>query len=148
MQTVQSSLVPIQLSSDNGATFKDVVCLTSYDIPLNTPSTSVSTFCGQAVGLGNIAFNPKFSAVCDSAPDADTVSYADVLAWQIAKTKLRFRVDYPGQGSSSKVPLSTSKGIAVSLIPISKLRWMMFSSSMSRSPEKVNCKQHRNECTC
>jgi hypothetical protein len=101
MQTVQSSLVPIQLSSDNGATFKDVVCLTSYDIPLNTPSTSVSTFCGQAVGLGNIAFNPKFSAVCDSAPDDDTVSYADVLAWQIAKTKLRFKVEYPGQGSAS-----------------------------------------------
>jgi hypothetical protein len=102
MQTVQSSLVPIQLSSDNGATFKDVVCLTSYDIPLNTPSTSVSTFCGQAVGLGNIAFNPKFSAVCDSAPDADTVSYKDVLNWQINKTKLRFRVDYPGQGSSNE----------------------------------------------
>jgi hypothetical protein len=102
METVQASLVPIQLSDDNGATYNDVVCLTSYDIPLNTPSTTVSTFCGQAVGLGNITFNPKFSAVCDSDPDdASSISYAQILQWQIAKTKLKFKVEYPGQGSTN-----------------------------------------------
>jgi hypothetical protein len=97
--SIQSSDMPIELSFDNGVTWKDLVCLTDYQIPLNSPVTATDTFCGKKVGVGNIEFNPSGTATCEVIPDAGEASASELLDVQNAKSSIRFRVQNPQSGS-------------------------------------------------
>jgi len=99
MQTIQSSDAPIELRVAGTEEYKTLVCTSDYNIPLNTTVNTVDTFCGRAVGLGVIEFNPAGSAVCEQQPTSDQVTYNDLVSWQLAKTILEFRVQFPGTGS-------------------------------------------------
>lgn len=100
MQTVQSNLVPIELSFDNGATWQVLVCLTQYNIPVTTAINTLSTFCGTAVGVGTAAFNASGTAVCELNPTAGAqVTFNTLLAAQMAGLQFKFRVRYPITGS-------------------------------------------------
>jgi hypothetical protein len=102
MTTIQASAVPLRLSDNAGVSFKDVVCLLNYDVPLETQVNQVDTWCGTASGYGNIRFNPKGSAVCEANPDNSTqVTLNEMLNWQVNKTPLLFKVEYPGSGGSA-----------------------------------------------
>lgn len=100
MQPIQSSNLPIWLSAD-GNTYKQLVCLENYNIPLDTQVTETATFCGNSVGLGILKFTPTGSAVCEIAPTGQQVTYKDMVAWQKAQTLLWFKVQYPSPGSTS-----------------------------------------------
>jgi len=100
MQTVQSSNAPIEVREKGTLPWKTIVCAENYSIPVNTQVTTTDTFCGRAVGLGVLEFNPTVSAVYEDAPDTTMVTYDDMLAWQVNKTTLEFRVQYPGTGSA------------------------------------------------
>jgi len=100
MQTVQSSNAPIEVREKGTTPWKTIVCAENYSIPVNTQVNTTDTFCGRAVGLGVLEFNPTVSAVYEDDPDTTMVTYSDMLAWQVAKTTLEFRVQYPGTGSA------------------------------------------------
>jgi hypothetical protein len=97
--SIQSANMPIQLSFDNQVTWKDLVCLTDYQLPLNSPLTATDSFCGKKVGVGNIEFNPSGTAVCEVIPDASEVSAPELLDVQNAKSSIYFRVQNPQSGS-------------------------------------------------
>jgi len=99
MTTIQGELAPIWLSADGGNTFKLLVCLETYDVGLSTTVNQTETNCGIATGLGAIKFIPKGSAVLEANPGEDEVTYKDMLDWQLNKTLLRFKTEYPGSGS-------------------------------------------------
>ena len=99
MNTIQGELAPIWLSDDDGVTFKLLVCLETYSVGLDTTVNQTETNCGIATGLGAIKFIPKGSAVLEADPGVDEVTYEDMLAWQLNKTLLLFKTEYPGSGS-------------------------------------------------
>lgn len=99
MASIQSSNVPIELSFDNGVNWLTLVCLTQYNVPVDTPTNIVETFCGTEVGLGSTTFNPTGTAVCKVDPDTNQVTYQQMLTTQMNELEIMFRVQYPGTGS-------------------------------------------------
>ncbi len=100
MQTIQGELAPLFLSSDGGITWKALVCLETYNVPLATTVNESETNCGVAVGLGAIKFTPTGSAVCEASPLATQVTMQDMINWQVNKTQLMFKSEYPGSGGT------------------------------------------------
>lgn len=98
MTTIQGELAPLLLSADGGVTFKTLVCLETYNVPLATQVNEVDTNCGVAIGLGPVKFTPSGSAVCEAAPVAGQVTYHDMVNWQVTKQSLVFKSEYPGTG--------------------------------------------------
>lgn len=101
MATIQSNLVPIQLRVKGSSTWLDLVCLTSYNIPVETATNNTETFCGTAVGLGAISFNPTGTAVAETVPTGTQVTYDQIIAWQMQQTLLEFRSLYETSGGSA-----------------------------------------------
>lgn len=108
MQVIQAITIPLELSADNGATWQTLVCIDSHDTPMETQITKTNTFCGVAVGLGPIQFDPSGTAICSIDDDPTQVSLKDMQAWQVAQKVLKFRVqDVSNPGSiGSRVYLS------------------------------------------
>lgn len=100
MNSIQGELAPIMVSSDGGITWKTIVCLETANIPLATTVNEVETNCGVGVGLGAIKFNPAGSAVCEATPTSAQVTYKDMVQWQVNKTLIMFKVEYPGSGGT------------------------------------------------
>lgn len=98
MADIQSTLVPLEISED-GNTWKTLVCLEGYNVPVSTSTTETETFCGKSVGLGAKTFNPTGNAVHNPAKTTDEVTYDDMLNWQLNDTLIYFRSAYPGGGS-------------------------------------------------
>jgi hypothetical protein len=97
--TINAKDAPIELSFDNGATWKTLVCLKDVSIPLTTPVTAEDTYCGKKVGVGVIEFNPSGNAVCETRPDADEVSHDDLVEKMDAGTSFLWRIQNPTSGS-------------------------------------------------
>lgn len=100
--TINAKDMPIELSFDNGVTWKVLVCLKDESIPLTTPTTAEDTFCGKKVGVGDIEFNPSGNAVCETNPDANEVSHDDLVQKMAAKSSFLWRVQNPTIGSVGK----------------------------------------------
>lgn len=98
---IDSILAPIELSADNGVTYKVVICIVGWTVNLQTQTTTTDTQCGRIVGTGVVAFNPTIQAVCDQAPSTVQVSMKDCYTWQVNKTSLKFRVQSPATGTFS-----------------------------------------------
>lgn len=99
MNSIQGELAPLYLSTDIGVTWKALVCLETYNIPLATEVNEVNTNCGLAVGLGPVKFTPQGSAVCEATPTGAQVTYHDMVNWQVQKTLLMFKTEYPPSGA-------------------------------------------------
>lgn len=97
--TINAKDMPIELSFDNGVTWKILVCLKSISIPLNVPVTEEETYCGPKVGVGAVKFNPSGEAVCETRPAATEVSFDDLLEQMNAGTSFLWRVRNPTSGS-------------------------------------------------
>lgn len=95
MSDIQASGIPIKFSSDNGVTWKTLICLKNYNVPISRSTNESETFCGKSVGLGSLSFNPQGNAVCDTVPDSDEVTLNQMLIWIEGKTELLFRTAYP-----------------------------------------------------
>lgn len=104
MQTLQSKDSPIQLRVKGTSPWKTLVCLENFNVPLATQVTETDTFCGNAVGLGIVKFNPTGSFVFEQFPDSDQVSYDQMVEWQLARTTLEFLVEYLGSTGSTSTP--------------------------------------------
>lgn len=99
MNSIQGELAPLYLSTDSGVTWKALVCLETYNVPLATTVNEVETNCGVAVGLGAIKFTPSGSAVCEAIPTGSQVTYHDMVGWQVNKTLIMFKTEYPPSGA-------------------------------------------------
>jgi hypothetical protein len=108
MNVIQGELAPLLLSPDGGVTWKTLVCLETQDVPVQTTVNQVETACGVATGLGAIKFNPKGSAVCEASPTTSQATYHDMVGWQVSKTLLMFKVEYPGSGGSYGINVALS----------------------------------------
>jgi hypothetical protein len=97
--TINAKDMPIELSFDNGVTWKVLVCLKDINIPLQTPTTAEDTYCGKKVGVGEVEFNPSGNAVCETRPDSDEVSADDLIEKMKAGTSFLWRVQNPTSGS-------------------------------------------------
>lgn len=97
--TINAKDMPIELSFDNGSTWKVLVCLKDINIPLQTPVTAEDTYCGKKVGVGLIEFNPSGNAICETNPDADEVSADELIELMNAGTSFLWRVQNPLTGS-------------------------------------------------
>lgn len=98
MTPVQSSSAPIQFRKVGTSPWKTMICVDNYSVPIATTVTTTDTFCGRAVGLGVREFTPQLSAVFDSAPTSDQMTYSDALAAQISGDIWEFLVEIPGSG--------------------------------------------------
>lgn len=99
MASVQSTNIPIQLSFDNGVTWKDLVCLTNYNAPLSSSINETETFCGTEIGEGVAKLDFSGEAVSDLEPLATQVSMGDLETAKLAGVRPLARMVWPGTGS-------------------------------------------------
>lgn len=102
MGTIKSKLVPVQISSDEGVTWKDVVCLKSAEHTSSRAKISVVTYCGEDSEYadtvefafsGTAVYNPDYS-------DTTQVSYMEMQGWQNAGTKVLARMTHGTAGAN------------------------------------------------
>jgi hypothetical protein len=100
MSDIQASGIPIKFSSDSGVTWKTLICLKNYNVPITRSTNESETFCGKSVGLGALSFNPQGNAVVSTTPASDEVTLEQMLIWITGKTELLFRTAYPTASGS------------------------------------------------
>jgi hypothetical protein len=100
MNTIQASLVPLQVSENQGTTWLDVVCVDNFDISFDTQTTETNTFCGIALGVGATKHAVKGTAVCEASPLTGQATLNKFLNWQQSKERIMYRAEYPGTGGS------------------------------------------------
>lgn len=102
--TLQAVNFPIQLSFDNGVSWKNLVCLTTYSLPLTSANTETQTFCGVEVGLGIVSTKPTGTAICrtyDALANTE-VTYGELAILLTSQTLFQFRVMAPTSGSAGR----------------------------------------------
>lgn len=88
----QSELVPLEISSDGGTTWKVLVCRRSSTFNHDTAINEEATDCGTATSPGNNTFGWDFDGVANTSPTSGSqVSWKDLLALATAKTKIKAR---------------------------------------------------------
>lgn len=91
MATFQSTSYPPEFSSDNGTTWKTLICVQDWEWSGDNTVNKEDTFCGQVVGLGTPGVTGSANAVCESTVGATQVTFEDALGWFTAGTKVKFR---------------------------------------------------------
>lgn len=109
--------IPIQLSFDNGVTWKDLVCLTNYSSPLTNPLNETPTFCGKEVGEGIPALDFTGEAVSELEPDSMQVSQGDLELAMMAGTRPLARTVTPTTGSVGNLMRRESRVVVESVTP-------------------------------
>lgn len=99
MNAIQSSLIPLEVSEDKGLTWLQLICMSDYNVTMDSQTTDTNTQCGIAVGSGPIKFGATGTAVDDAAPAAGQVTWNKMLTWQVIKEEIMFRVQWP-QGAT------------------------------------------------
>ena len=97
--SVQGSLVVLELSTDSGVTYKSLVCEEDSQIDKSNDVTTTKTKCSTFKGISQVDVTISGNAVVNADPDTDEVSYADVSSWQNLKTQLHFRYRNAASGA-------------------------------------------------
>jgi len=74
------------ISTDDGATWKAIVCLTQNGVSSSDSSTETQTKCGTIVASGSGTNQFTGTGVMETAPETDEVSYMDLWALKNAGT--------------------------------------------------------------
>jgi len=77
---IQAKDVYHYISTDDGATFKKVICTVDAGLARSTSSTETDTRCGVLTATGNSTNTFTGTAVVDVTPAADELSYMDFQA--------------------------------------------------------------------
>jgi hypothetical protein len=96
--SIQGSSVVLELS-DDGVTFKTLVCEEDSQIDLSNDVTSTKTKCSTFKGISAVDATISGNAVCNADPTTSEVSYNDVQGWQLNKTQKYFRYRNAAQGA-------------------------------------------------
>lgn len=104
---LQGSDVLTEVSTDQ-IIWKTLVCEQGSKFDITTNVTVEKTKCGPIKGIDDPDWKMSGDAVLNMAPDADQVSYADVVGWINTKTKVYIRKQSPATTS----PVVTTIGQA------------------------------------
>lgn len=85
---IQAKDVYHWISTDDGATFKKVICTTDAGMARSTSSTETDTRCGVLTATGNSTNTFTGTAVVDVTPAANELSYMDFQAIMNAGTQI------------------------------------------------------------
>lgn len=96
--SIQGSAVVLEVS-DDGVSFKTLVCEEDSQIDLSNDVTTTKTKCSTFKGISQVDATISGNAVCNADPTAEEVSYNDVQTWQLQKTQKYFRYRNAAQGS-------------------------------------------------
>jgi predicted secreted protein len=102
MAAIQGNDVNVEISTDNGTTFKTLICETRSGVSIQRETSSTQTKCNAGVaqlGIGALSWSLSFDAVADTDPSASQVTYADMLTLITAGTKVVGRIQYNTSGT-------------------------------------------------
>lgn len=108
MRNIQAINVPFQISEDNGATWKSVLCVSEHTQPLTAATTKTNTQCGVSVGIGLVEFNPTFTAVANTDNVAGQVSMKEMTRYLVDQTLIKYRVQDPQSSTSAGGSVGTN----------------------------------------
>lgn len=100
LTSVQFDSQAFEVSDDDGLTWATLVCLDSVTVTFASEITETATQCGTVVGVGEMKGNFDYTGVCNTTPDADEVSFKDVLTWQKAKQLVQIRCTNGSSGAN------------------------------------------------
>lgn len=98
----QNQDIEINLTDPTGlsGTYKVLVCLRNSSVNTELPTTQEETNCGTLTSVGNPSATIDFDAICETAPTTSQISYEDLLAALVGKTKIGAKVSSPSAGAS------------------------------------------------
>lgn len=98
--TLQSNLVPLNVSADGGSTYKAVVCKKSWSFNGDSSSSEEQTDCGTLLGLGSTTWGFDIEGVINTTPGASEVSAETMFGYWNSQTALKVKLDYPASAGT------------------------------------------------
>lgn len=98
--TVTSRSIPIELSFDNGSSYKTLVCVQTKTFNLTVPTTENDTDCGLKVGTGVLRVAISGTAIVETRPSATECSHQEIVNVMKTGTSVLFRFQNPTSGST------------------------------------------------
>jgi hypothetical protein len=95
MAQIQGSTQSVDIDVANGTSYKSLVCLRTSSVNGTTDSTVEQTNCGTYTSIGKPTMSIDFDAICETAPDGNSVSYGSLLTAFNAGTQIAVRVQNP-----------------------------------------------------
>lgn len=86
MAQIEAKDTYIYISTDDGATYKKVICLTDAGVSSSKTTTDTDTRCGVLTATGNSTVTFTGTGVVDDSPDADELSHNEMWALKLAGT--------------------------------------------------------------
>lgn len=86
MAQIEAKDTYIYISTDDGATYKKVICLTDAGVSSSKTTTDTDTRCGVLTATGNSTVTFTGTGVVDDSPDADELSHNEMWALNEADT--------------------------------------------------------------
>lgn len=105
MAKIRGQLVLLQVSTDAGTTWKDLICLLSNSVnKTRETTTSPFTKCDVATAAQEITplgytWEMPFTALVDTAPSGTQLTYADMNTLFVNGTTVLVRQQYDGTGN-------------------------------------------------
>lgn len=105
MAKIRGQLVLLQISTDSGTTWKDLICAISNDMNMTRETTtSPFTKCDVATAAREITplgytWEMPFDALVDTAPSGTQLTYADMLTLFVNGTTVSVRQQYDATGN-------------------------------------------------
>jgi hypothetical protein len=96
---IQSVNLPIEISQDNGVTYKSIICIEGFAVTNTSPTNDADTACGRFVGIGIEGSEIQGTGVVAMFPTASQLSYQDITTFQFNLTQVKYRTQYPSTGS-------------------------------------------------
>lgn len=88
---IQGSLVNFQVREPGDTPWLTLVCTEDSQFQITTEVSKRRTNCGIKTSVSDVDFNVSGNAVSNASPTSSEVSYMQLKAWIVAKTKLEFR---------------------------------------------------------
>lgn len=86
MAQIEAKDIYHYVSTDDGVTFKTLICTTDASVSSSKSSTETDTRCGVLVSAGNDTTTFTGTAVTDDSPDANELSHNEMWALYLAST--------------------------------------------------------------
>lgn len=105
MAKIRGQLVLLQISTDDGTTWDDLICAISNDVNMTRETTtSPFTKCDSQTAAQELtplgySWEMPFDALVDTAPTSSQVTYADMLTLFVNGTTVLVRQQYDGSGT-------------------------------------------------
>ena len=96
---IQSVNLPLYISTDNGVTYKAIICIKGFTVTNTSPTTDADTQCGRFTGIGIEGTEIAGTGVLAMFPTASQLAYQDITALQLAITTVKYKIEYPSTGS-------------------------------------------------